>query len=78
MSESEPTIFKIKPRRRGWQCFAAPGVAPYFTESDARQRAIRYARGRTAGRAGEIRVFDAAGKLEQVIAFDERSDPQRV
>ena len=71
-------IFEIRPHRGGWQCFEAPGVAPYFTEGDAKQSAISYAKGRTAHRYGEIRVFNAAGELEQTISFDERAEQQRV
>ena len=72
------TIFEIRPHRGGWQCFEAPGVAPYFTEGDAKQSAISYAKGRTAHRHGEIRLFNAVGELEQAIPFDERSARQRV
>lgn len=72
------TTFEIRPHRGGWQCSEAPGVAPYFTEADAKQSAISYAKGRTARRFGEIRVFNAAGELEKSIPFDERSDEQRV
>jgi hypothetical protein len=53
-------------------------VAPYFTENNAKQQAIDYARGRTAHRVGEIRVLSAAGELEQVIPFDSRAEQQRV
>ena len=72
------TIFEIRPHRGGWQCFEAPGVQPYFTEGDAKQSAISYARGRTAHRVGEIRVYDAAGELEQSIPFDNRRERHRV
>jgi len=24
------TIFEVRPHRGGWQCFEAPGVAPYW------------------------------------------------
>ena len=72
------TIFEIRSHRGGWQCFEAPGVQPWLKENNARQHAIDYAIGRTPHRHGEIRVFNAAGELEQAIPFDERSVQQRV
>ena len=72
------TVFEIRPHRGGWQCFEAPGVAPYFVHPDAQQLAISYAKGRTAHRHGEIRVFNAAAEIEQVIPFDGRTATQRV
>ena len=72
------TIFEIRPHRGGWQCSEAPGVAPYFTEGDAKRSAISYAKGRTAHRHGEIRVLNAAGELEQLIPFDNRGERQSV
>ena len=62
------TVFEIRSYRGGWQCLEAPGVAPYFTEGDAKQSVISYALGRTAHRHGEIRGFNAAGELEESIA----------
>ena len=72
------TVFEIRPDRGGWQCFEAPGVAPCFAEGDAKQSAISDAKGRTAHRHGEIRVFNTAGKLEESIPFDQRTEQQRV
>ena len=67
-------MFEIRPHRSGgWQSFEGPGVQPYWTEKNARQNAIDYAKGRTAHRVGEIRVYDAAGELAETIAFDERA-----
>ena len=60
------TIFEIRPHRGGWQCFEAPGVQPYFTEGDAKQQAIDYAKRRTAHRHGKIRVFNPAGEARLV------------
>ena len=57
------TIFHI-PRHRAWQYLEAPGVQPYWSEKNAKQSAIDYAKGRTAHRHGEIHVFNAAGELE--------------
>jgi hypothetical protein len=70
---SEPSVFEIRPHRGGWQCYEGPGVEPYFTGADGRAAAISYAKGRTAHRYGEIRVFNAAGDIEETIAFDERA-----
>jgi hypothetical protein len=53
-------------------------VKPYFVAREAKQNAIDYAKTRLARRYGEIRVFKAAGELEQTIAFDERAARQRV
>ena len=55
-----------------------PSAQPHFAEGDAKQSAISYAKGRTAHRHGEIRVFNAAAELEQSIAFDNRAERQRV
>ncbi len=70
---NDPTIFTIKPHLGGWQCLEAPGVKPYFVGKGAKGSAIDYAKGRTAHRVGEIRVFNAAGDLEEAIPFDERA-----
>jgi hypothetical protein len=67
------TMFEIRPYRGGWQCFEAPGVQPFFVGRDAKRSAIDYAQSRTAHRAGEIRVLNAAGELEQTIPFDHRA-----
>ena len=75
---NEPTMFTVRPHRGGWQCVEGPGVAPYFTEAEGRRQAIDYAKGRTAHRHGEIRVFNAADELEDIIAFDERSNRMKV
>jgi hypothetical protein len=72
------TIFEIRPHNGGWQCFDAPGVQPYFVVTNAKQQAIDCAKGRLSHRQGEIRVFNAAGELEQAITFDEWSARQRV
>ena len=63
-------IIEIRPHRGGWQAFEAPGVQPYFTGPDAKERALNYAHQRCGFRKGEIRVFDAAGVLEQAMPFD--------
>ena len=42
---SAQTIFEVRPHRGGWQCFESEGVQPYFTDGNARQKAIDAARG---------------------------------
>jgi hypothetical protein len=64
------TIIEIRPERRGWKSFEAAGVEPVFPE---RQQAIDYARCRASFRAGEIRLFDHTGKLEETISFDDQN-----
>ena len=68
-----PEVFIIQPHRGGWQFVEAPGVQPFFTEGDARTKALTYALSRTAHRVGEIRIVDAAGEVLEVIPFDERA-----
>ncbi len=84
---SEPTIFLIQPIKcrggcpqpQGWQFIEAPGVQPYWLGEKARQDAISYASGcRIANRHGEIRILNAAGEIEESIAFDERTNRIRV
>jgi len=43
--QQRQTIMKIRPYRRGWQCFEAPGVEPFWTGENAKQSAIDYAKG---------------------------------
>jgi len=44
--QQSQTIIEIRPYRGGWQCFEAPGVAPYWVGEDAKQSAVDYAKGR--------------------------------
>jgi hypothetical protein len=62
------TVIEIRPHRRGWKVFEAPGVEPVFLE---KRQAIDYAETRACFRSGEIRVLDVSGKLERTIAFNE-------
>jgi hypothetical protein len=62
------TLIEIKPHPCGWKVFEAPGVEPVFLQKD---QAIGYAETRARLRTGEIRIFDSAGKVERVIAFDD-------
>jgi hypothetical protein len=63
-------VIEIRPHRGGWQAFEAPGVQPYWIEADAKQYAITYATERMKmRRCGEVRVFNAAGELEQTIPW---------
>jgi hypothetical protein len=65
------TIIEIRPYRGGWQCFEAPGVAPFWTGNGAKEDAISYAQGRAKFGRGEIRVLNRDGSIERVIRFDE-------
>lgn len=62
------TLIEIRPDRRGWNVFEAPGVEPVFAE---KRQAIDYAQNRASFRSGEIRVLDSAGNIEHVIPFTE-------
>ena len=62
------TIIEIRPFRKGWKCFEAPGVEPVFR---SQQDAISYAQGRACFRSGEIRILDSRGAVERVIPFSE-------
>ncbi len=50
---SATTVIEIRPDRRGWKVFEAPGVEPVFPEED---QAINYAENRASFRSGEIRL----------------------
>jgi hypothetical protein len=62
------TVIEIRPYRNGWKVFEAPGVEPVFLE---RIRRISYAENRASFRAGEIRIVDPSGNLEEMIPFNE-------
>jgi len=64
------TIIVIRRFKNGWQCFEAPGVAPYWVGKDAKQSAVDYAKARAKYGHGEIRVFDSAGAVERAISFE--------
>ena len=67
--QSQPaTIIEIRPYRRGWKVFEAPGVEPVFLEKD---QAINYAENRATFRSSEIRVLDSSGNVERTIPFSE-------
>ena len=65
------TIIEIRPFRGGWQCFKAPGVAPFWTGNGAKEDAISYAKGRAKFGRGEIRVLNPDGSIECIIPFEE-------
>ena len=65
------TIIDIRPFRGGWQCFEAPGVAPFWTGNGAKEDAISYAKGRAKFGRGEIRVLNPDGSIECIIPFGE-------
>jgi hypothetical protein len=50
------TLIEIRPHRRGWKVFEAPGVEPVFPEKN---QAINYAEKRACFRSGEIRILDS-------------------
>jgi len=56
------SIIEIRPDRRGWKVFEAPGVEPVFLE---KEQAINYASNRVSFRSGEIRVLDSTGNVER-------------
>jgi hypothetical protein len=62
------TVIEIRPHRRSWKAFEAPGVEPVFPNKD---QAIDYAQNRACFRSGEIRVLDSSGNVERTIAFSE-------
>lgn len=63
------TLIEIRPHRRGWKVFEAPGVEPVFYKKD---QAIGYAETRAYFRVGEIRVSDSSGKLQRIIPFNDK------
>ena len=62
------TLIEVKPHRRGWKVFEAPGVEPVFLE---KRQAINYAERRACFRSGEIRILDSTGNVERVILFND-------
>jgi hypothetical protein len=54
------TVLEIRPYRRGWKVFEAPGVEPIFLTGD---QAINYARNRASFRSGEIQIRDLFGNI---------------
>jgi hypothetical protein len=68
--QQSATIIEIRPYRGSWQCFEAPGVAPFWTGKGAKEDAISYAKGRAKFGRGQIRILNIDGSLERVISFD--------
>jgi hypothetical protein len=62
------TVIEVKHRKWGWCVFESPCVEPVFLQ---REQAIGYAQERGRFRTGEIRILDASGNVERIIAFDE-------
>ena len=62
------TLIEIRPHRRGWKVFEAPGVEPVFPE---KRQAINYAENRAWFRSGEIRILDLRGNVERIIPFND-------
>ncbi len=63
-------VIEIRPHRGSWQCYEAPGVGPYWIGDGAKESVISYAKARANFRRGEIRLLNADGAIERVIAFD--------
>jgi Uncharacterized protein conserved in bacteria (DUF2188) len=67
------TIIEIKPYSDdGWQVFAEPGVAPFWTGEKAKELAVEYAMEKCQKHRGEIRLVNADGEIEETIPFDDR------
>lgn len=67
------TIIEIKPHPDGgWQVFAEPGVAPFWTGDGAKESAVEYAIEKCKKHRGEIRLINAEGEIEKTIPFDDR------
>ncbi len=62
------TSIELRPHRLGWKVFECAGVEPIFTGHNAKQSAITYAAERLRSRKGEVRILNAAGYAEQIIA----------
>jgi hypothetical protein len=62
------SVIEIRPHRRGWKGFEAPGVEPVFLDQE---QAIDYATCRACFRSGEIRVLDSSGAVTRSIPFSE-------
>ena len=71
------TIIEIRPHRGGWQCFAGPGVQPYWTGEHAKEDAIGYATARAKFGRGEIRVLNRDGKVETIIPLNKSPGAMR-
>jgi hypothetical protein len=73
----EVKIIEIRPCKifnDSWVAFEAPGVEPGFGTADSRDDAIKYAKRRFGGSAGEIHVYDEEDKI---IAFKIKIDGGR-
>jgi hypothetical protein len=63
------TIITVGPDQKGgWEVFESDGVKPRFSD---RFSAFKYARGKAKISAGEIRILDWNGTIEQLIPFSE-------
>ena len=65
-------IIKVKPYPGGgWQVFAEPGVAPFWTGNRAKESAVEYAMEKCKKHRGEIRLVNENGEVEETIPFDD-------
>jgi hypothetical protein len=63
------TIITVGPHPKGgWEVFESDGVRPRFSD---RFSAFKHARERARMSAGEIRILDCNGTIEQLIPFSE-------
>jgi Uncharacterized protein conserved in bacteria (DUF2188) len=65
-------IIEIKPYAGGgWQVFAEPGFAPFWTGDRAKESAVEYAMEKCKSHRGEIRLVNTDGEIEETIPFDD-------
>jgi hypothetical protein len=68
-------VVEIRLFRRGWQCFEAEGVAPYWRGEQAKKDAIGYATARARFGRCEIWVLNNAGEVIETVRLDEHAKP---
>jgi hypothetical protein len=68
-------IIEVKPVRGGRKVFETLGVEPVFAGLNGRDQAIDYAKTGQGYSQGEIRVFNGAGEVVEMIPFDDRQKP---
>ena len=72
MKRMAAMIIEIKPYAGGgWQVFAEPGVAPFWTGDGAKESAVEYAMEKCKEHRGEIRLVNEDGETEETIPFDD-------
>jgi hypothetical protein len=61
-------LIEIRPFRRGWKVFEAPGVEPVFL---TKGQAINCFENRASFRSGEIRISNSYGDVDRIVPFTE-------